>query len=903
MDNDASEVQDVCSVTLNNRSCGVTDAVANVAKVLHCAAGSQLTLSEQTVMSLMEELTERLNLLIQELLASNMAEVASDFQQIVGEAVSPPLAEQHLDDPDFIRLWFQIKLVPLLPDVPTGLLSCLSTKNFSCPAYQTIVAGFSEYGHRGYYRDDVYDHFLRPFLLNHNSTVPNLMNKRSSDPQCVSSADNSTEWLTDNFGDYVALPSVADFYDLNPTFSGLEVLHLLTSRQISEMLLLPLPTPPEKDVVIDQVFDFLLESPGYGQFRDVLRTLRYLLYEIKPSCDVLKKLLERLYAAVPLVPRDVEPEVWTAIEELRNAAPADCLPANLTLTVPRGRERSRMKSMAPPLLQPTTAVIPSASVVLDVIGELRVLLLTDEQLADSAVVELWFSGRLGAFLTVPSGGFLLCLSGRNLSCQTYQQILQQFIERFDNMDTNSQSAVAKNFILPFLSQPRSGPGCVSASNGSAEWLTKNMGPFSRFMSIRELLQLDPDFDPLDVLHLLSSVQSAELLVLILPDTQEKDTVMNAIFDTLTPNGTLIFLQFLVIFQSERNLSCSAQKTLFTRLELMKSTLPLHQASFIVLFETELSKFIPPGCIINSGECNVIMANETDICAGVNSSMLQLQLATGEMSGGFCDHAIEKYACASLTALTKKNLAELLACEPTSSFSSSSSSSSSSVWKLLLSKASPVLDGALDLLTNATLDPTNPSVPIILEALQQIRLDGLSPATLNDLAFIQLWFRERLRPFLPAVTPDFLSCLAAQGLSCATYQDMVQILSDLQPDMTPARQISVYTHFIKAFLTRANATDSGCSSGVNSSGDWVQKNLGGFSGFASFRDLQTLYSNFSAMSALPQLTVRQLADVSATPGQLASPAQVTAVMRHVPDQSLPAFFDDFSPAIEVSKINK
>jgi len=32
--------------------------------------------------------------------------------------------------------------------------------------------------------------------------------------------------------------------------------------------------------------------------------------------------LERLYAEVPLVPRDVEPDIWTAIEELRNAAPA-----------------------------------------------------------------------------------------------------------------------------------------------------------------------------------------------------------------------------------------------------------------------------------------------------------------------------------------------------------------------------------------------------------------------------------------------------------------------------------------------------------------------------------------------------------------------------------------------------
>jgi len=43
-----------------------------------------------------------------------------------------------------------------------------------------------------------------------------------------------------------------------------------------------------------------------------------------------------------------------------------------------------------------------------------------------------------------------------------------------------------------------------------------------------------------------------------------------------------------------------------------------------------------------------------------------------------------------------------------------------------------------------------------------------------------------------------------------------------------------------------APDSGCSSGVTSSGEWLQKNLGGFSALVSFRDLQTLYSNFSAV---------------------------------------------------------
>lgn len=48
----------------------LTDAVANVANVLHCAADSNLTMSEETVVRLIEELTQRLNSLMQELLTS-----------------------------------------------------------------------------------------------------------------------------------------------------------------------------------------------------------------------------------------------------------------------------------------------------------------------------------------------------------------------------------------------------------------------------------------------------------------------------------------------------------------------------------------------------------------------------------------------------------------------------------------------------------------------------------------------------------------------------------------------------------------------------------------------------------------------------------------------------------------
>lgn len=124
-----------------------------------------------------------------------------------------------------------------------------------------------------------------------------------SDPGCVSSANHSAEWLKDNFGFFSRFASVTDFYLLHSNFSGvspddlknlrlswslhllliisfsvvfllqLEVLHLLTPDQTAEMLLLPLPAPPEKHVVIDRVFDFLLESPEERNFASVLHSL------------------------------------------------------------------------------------------------------------------------------------------------------------------------------------------------------------------------------------------------------------------------------------------------------------------------------------------------------------------------------------------------------------------------------------------------------------------------------------------------------------------------------------------------------------------------------------------------------------------------------------------------------
>lgn len=79
----------------------------------------------------------------------------------------------------------------------------------------------------------------------------------------------------------------------------------------------------------------------------------------------------------------------------------------------------RTKSSRP---QPNATVGPSVSEILDVIGEIRVSLLTDEQLMNSSLIHTWFSERLRLFLPSASGRFLSCLSRRNLSCHSYQQM-------------------------------------------------------------------------------------------------------------------------------------------------------------------------------------------------------------------------------------------------------------------------------------------------------------------------------------------------------------------------------------------------------------------------------------------------------------------------------------------------
>ncbi|XP_023814478.1 uncharacterized protein LOC105357440 [Oryzias latipes] len=257
--------------------------------------------------------------------------------------------------------------------------------------------------------------------------------------------------------------------------------------------------------------------------------------------------------------------------------------------------------------------------------------------------------------------------------------------------------------------------------------------------------------------------------------------------------------------------------------------------------------------IYSKQCQVITANESNTCVGVKSTDLQVFLDSGKMNGRFCNFSVEEFACASLSALTAQDLVEIMKCDL-----SSNSSGSISAWNLLFCKTSRILNAALNLLTTATINPNNPAVSVILDSIQAISPDLFSTNTLNNLTELQLWFNVRLRPFLPAVSTNFLSILATKDLQCSSYQYILQIFSKVQPQMTLSKQESVYTQFIKIYLSRKDTAAAApkCYDSNNpelKSTAWFAEYISSFITFLTVVDLKS----FGSEQVLQVFTVNPL----------------------------------------------
>ncbi|XP_051570817.1 uncharacterized protein mslna [Myxocyprinus asiaticus] len=546
--------------------------------------------------------------------------------------------------------------------------------------------------------------------------------------------------------------------------------------------------------------------------------------------------------------------------------------------------------------------------VLDAISEVRIDRFSPQRLKDPVFIRTWFQGRLKPFLPSVSQRFLSCLSTKNFSCESYRVIFVELNNNFREIDNTTQRLVFSNFIGPFLSRRQhSGGDCTLPFNNSVDFILQNFGSFSPFALLQDFSNFSHNFSAVEAIPVLSLVQLGELVFSPPAKPKDRNDILRRVFDFLlqAPNRDKLinFIPFLETQASKANFSCENYKIIFDRIDQTLSSVSPNQSETLLTIRDSLMMIPPDECIERAGQCTTTPVNETVLCASINSSAVDQLLngaapsATGPQN--LCNFTVLQYACLPmLSRLSSQQVADLLACKL-------SSNVTKETWKLFFNKISSRLDDALLSYSNMTSSPSNLSLSDVLDVISEVRINRFSPQRLKDPVFIHTWFQGRLKPFLPSVSQRFLSCLSTKNFSCENYRIIVEPLVNAIPrdgkdvcnPTATERQDMIYTELIKAFLSRNDTDDPRCLRDTANSTQWVVRNFGPFVQSAPLKELVTLNRNFTAVDVLPLLSLRQLAEITSTPGIFTNLRNVISVMQIVKDCQLGTFFDIFSPAVQ------
>ncbi|XP_057188180.1 uncharacterized protein mslnb [Triplophysa rosa] len=958
-----NDSQHVCSVSVDDRTCALTDLVEHVSTILHCAASSNLTLTEETLLEVLLHLSQNLNALLQQLSMTNFSSQNPDFGDMLSQIADDTFTTQSLQDEAFVRLWFQVKLKPLLSTLTPEYLTCLSYKEFSCQTFQLLV---SELSNNMFLMSlegpqNVYQYFIFSFLSQKNASGG-----------CP--AESSIIWMTQNLAGFSQFATLIDIYHLNPDFNATDALTVLSPRQTAELIVENLPGLPKKSEIINVVFSYILISPEERGLLEMLEHLIMLAGQRGLECSSYQQIVQRLQES--LLPQHMMERIQEIIEQMKDMAPFDCFAPPITCISTQVNETSvcfgvdssevvdlmssgvimsvscdiRVEQYACSPLSGFTAEnladlltchlssnsstsskeiwkllftktnesldqaltifssttqnlsqpirSESLSLVLDVIAELMLERWSDDQWNDVVFISAMFGQNLKLFLPYASSTLLSCVSGKNLSCQTFQQLAQQFNLQFHLMNETQRRTMVDVFILPFLRRNTTDGGCAFTSNNNTEWILKNFGQFVELVSLRDLLSINPRFDPLETLVYLSPVQKVDLMVDDLPDLPEKTVTVNEVFDHLleSPVERRLpeVLQLLFASSKVNPLSCLSNQIIFRKLEQVLRTSAGDLESIIWMSLYNFNSTAPAGCSLlpSVDECPLIPFNEAHVCSGVDSSSLQQHLNTADATSTFCDFSVQQYACTPMLNVSVENLLSVLECQ-----SSADDVSSPDSWKLFLIRVSHVLDSALHTLSNTSMWWSGQSGSVILDVLRELRLDRLT-----DDGVIALWFSERLRPFLPFASRTFLQCLSGTNFSCQNFQRVVSVFDAGFLHMNDLQQHMTVTEFLVPIIQR-QTTESACVS--SNSSLWLSSNMGQFSSLLTLDQLISLNPQLNLLETLAYLSPVQLVSlmVNDLPGVPEKAVVIDKVFEHlsVHPQKIPDFLHNLLVMSETSNM--
>ncbi|KAI3367910.1 hypothetical protein L3Q82_026737, partial [Scortum barcoo] len=171
-------VQETChSANLQDASHRISSAVDTLAGELSCKRGKNVSLPEEKSRELEQNLRQIVESTLKVFFDLATNESGINVLDIFG--VLDSLSQGNHNDSRFIRLWFSLKMAPLLSYVNGNFLVQLSRQNFSCSSFHELIEALNdelETSQRTE-RKEIYTHFIQVYLSRKN--LPEVLEKLS----------------------------------------------------------------------------------------------------------------------------------------------------------------------------------------------------------------------------------------------------------------------------------------------------------------------------------------------------------------------------------------------------------------------------------------------------------------------------------------------------------------------------------------------------------------------------------------------------------------------------------------------------------------------------------------------------------------------------------------------------
>ncbi|KAG7462347.1 hypothetical protein JOB18_035100, partial [Solea senegalensis] len=552
--------------------------------------------------------------------SNNSYPSSSTALEALGEVRFANFSQSQLQSDEFVNSWFQTRIPPFLASPSRNFLSCLSSNNFSCQTYQTVVRAFS--GQKSFMdrerQQAVFTHFIKPFLSRNGS----------SDPGCVSSSNGSTEWLQANLGVFSGFATLSDLKLLNPNVSAAESLSAFTPAQMAQLTLTSGASNDTEQ--IDLVFEQLEKGDALESVNEFLTELT--ADEKSPDFQpvVSDRIMNRTFHIMSPHLIDFNTADWFAWFHIK------------LVPVLSGFRAVMLTNVAANINCTNYQVVVSGMVKgFPGMPERRRLGISNAMLAYLT------SARV---ISEP-----VCRPGSKSDAEWLEENMGPFSQyaTYTDLKALNISAVA---VLDVLSPKEKAELILDPESGALENETILREVFKGLKS--------QDDEKLSQFFQAFADINKQRNITFVTNPTARDTILNLTLTALAPefkafepeDFELWFQVNLVSVMASihpgslvvipRNISCASYKAILTGLRQSLNTLPMHLShdvrSGIASFQETFKRCSLPESLV----CKETTVDEDLVCAAVDRSRLEQTLSTANSSEALCNLTITMHACSS-----------------------------------------------------------------------------------------------------------------------------------------------------------------------------------------------------------------------------------------------------------------